>query len=98
MKIHREKETAAPSRNTEPASKAITMGTKLISNASTVNQPAFNWDVESFFLRRWKIGDVYAPHDLSARAIAKYKKKKSRPGADVFDLLGINPLDEYKVR
>ena len=48
-------------------------------------------------LSRWNAGDVYAPHDLSAVEAAKWKKRKGSQ-RDVFDMLGINPLHEYKVR
>ena len=45
---------------------------------------------------RWRVGDVYAPHDLSAVEAMKWKQRKSSE-RDVFDILGINPLQEYKV-
>ncbi|EFX03098.1 37S ribosomal protein [Grosmannia clavigera kw1407] len=45
--------------------------------------------------RRWRAGDVYAPHDLSAAEMAKWRRP-SRTTADVVDILGINPLDEYR--
>ena len=48
-------------------------------------------------VRRWKIGDVYAPHDLSVAEMKKWRLQR-RPDQDVFDMLHINPLDEYKVR
>lgn len=47
-------------------------------------------------LPNWQVGDVYAPHDLSAVEAAKWRKRKSSD-RDVFDVLGINPLGEYKV-
>lgn len=47
-------------------------------------------------LPNWQVGDVYAPHDLSAVEAAKWRKRKSSQ-RDVFDVLGINPLGEYKV-
>ena len=46
--------------------------------------------------RRWKVGDVYAPHDLSPAEMKKWKQR-SPPDQDVFDILHINPIDEYKV-
>lgn len=46
--------------------------------------------------RRWKVGDVYAPHDLSATEQRKWRVGK-RPDVDVVDMLGFNPLDNYKV-
>ncbi|KAI9751783.1 MAG: hypothetical protein M1815_000913 [Lichina confinis] len=61
-----------------------------------------NWEaneratrLEKFQHRRWRAGDVYAPHDLSSVAM-KHARHRSGPRADVFDLLGINPLNEYK--
>ena len=46
--------------------------------------------------RKWKPGDVYAPHDLSAAEMKRWMYK--RPGTtDAFDVLGIDPLKEYKV-
>lgn len=47
-------------------------------------------------LSRWQAGDVYAPHDLGPVEAAKWKQRK-RSQRDVFDMLGINPLHEYKV-
>jgi small subunit ribosomal protein S18 len=46
--------------------------------------------------RRWKAGDVYAPHDLSEVETAKWKKRE-RPLYDVFDVLDLNPLEHYRV-
>ena len=52
-------------------------------------------DLERQSPRRWRPGDVYAPHDLSPVEMQKWKN--SKPGEkDVFDVLGINPLDEWK--
>ncbi|WYZ41509.1 hypothetical protein EsH8_V_000404 [Colletotrichum jinshuiense] len=45
--------------------------------------------------RRWRSGEVYAPHDLSPVEMEKWRKPK-RPNVDVVDLLGINPLDHYR--
>lgn len=47
--------------------------------------------------RRWKEGDVYAPHDLSEVEMSKWKKR-TRPVYDVLDVLAMNPLDHYRVR
>lgn len=46
--------------------------------------------------RRWETGDIYAPHDLSPEELKKWKGK-TRNNYDVFDLLTMNPIDEYKV-
>ena len=48
--------------------------------------------------RQWQPGDVYAPHDLSGVEQKKWKQGRKRPQEDAFDILGINPVLEYKVR
>lgn len=53
-------------------------------------------DLERQIHRRWKAGDVYAPHDLSSVEMQKWRKIKPRE-RDAFDQLGINPLHEFKV-
>ncbi|CZR60763.1 uncharacterized protein PAC_10659 [Phialocephala subalpina] len=45
--------------------------------------------------RRFKPGDVYAPHDLSEVEMAKWKKR-AKPMHDVFDVLDFNPLEHYR--
>jgi hypothetical protein len=47
--------------------------------------------------RRWKVGDVYAPRDLSPAEMMKWRKGRA-PNKDVVDMLGFNPLDNYRVR
>lgn len=47
--------------------------------------------------RNWKPGDIYAPHDLSPQEMVKWKQPK-QPSKDIIDLLGLNPLDHYRVR
>ncbi|MCJ1395424.1 hypothetical protein MMC18_008310 [Xylographa bjoerkii] len=51
-------------------------------------------DLERMQVRRWKPGDVYAPHDLSPAEMKKWRQK-NRPDRDVFDALSINPMDHY---
>jgi len=46
--------------------------------------------------RRWNEGDIYAPHDLSPQEMKKWKTRKTTE-YDVFDILHMNPIDEYKV-
>lgn len=51
--------------------------------------------MERMQYRKWKPGDVYAPHDLSPAE----QNKIRRPGPqtdDPFLQLGVNPLDMYK--
>lgn len=45
--------------------------------------------------RRWKVGDVYAPKDLSPLEMKKWKSRQSKK-QDIVDLLGFNPIDNYK--
>ncbi|KAI9707505.1 MAG: hypothetical protein M1836_000466 [Candelina mexicana] len=52
-------------------------------------------DLETQQHRRWKQGDVYAPHDLSPVEMRKWRRK-GRPTTDAFDALAMNPLNEYK--
>lgn len=47
--------------------------------------------------RKWKGGDTYAPHDLSYQEQKKWIKPR-QPSKDAIDMLGLNPLDHYKVR
>jgi hypothetical protein len=55
------------------------------------------------------VGDVYAPHDLSSVEMGKFKGKfggggkgigggRGREWGDVCDVLGVEPVGEYKVR
>lgn len=46
--------------------------------------------------RNWKPGDIYAPHDLSPQEMVKWKQPK-QPSKDIIDMLGLNPLDHYRV-
>lgn len=46
--------------------------------------------------RRWQPGDVYAPHDLSGVEQKKWKYGKKKTQEDAFDILGVNPVLEYK--
>jgi small subunit ribosomal protein S18 len=56
-------------------------------------------DLERQVHRRWRVGDVYAPHDLSGAEAAKWKRlrRKGKPMYDVLDQLGVNPVQHYKV-
>ena len=45
--------------------------------------------------RRWRVGEVYAPNDLSAREANAWKQARLI-NADVVDILGINPVEEYR--
>ncbi|KAF1816200.1 ribosomal protein S18, partial [Eremomyces bilateralis CBS 781.70] len=60
--------------------------------------------LESQIARIWQPGDVYAPRDMGKSEQMKWSTtiKRMRNGTagrerrDVFDTLGINPLNEYK--
>jgi small subunit ribosomal protein S18 len=56
-------------------------------------------DLEKQIPRRFKVGDVYAPHDLTGVEMAKWKKlrRKGKQRLDVVDQLGIDPREHYKV-
>ncbi|KAL2111053.1 hypothetical protein VUR80DRAFT_361 [Thermomyces stellatus] len=45
--------------------------------------------------RRWREGDIFTPHDLTPNEMRKWRKKVGRT-EDVFDVVGINPLDHYR--
>ncbi|KAI9796567.1 MAG: hypothetical protein M1825_000610 [Sarcosagium campestre] len=51
--------------------------------------------LERMQFRKWRAGDVYGPHDLGVAEAMKWQKPQ-RPRSDAFDVLGIDPLDEYK--
>ena len=58
-------------------------------------------DIESQSIRRWKVGDVYSPHDLSGIEQGKWRRQRRKPrprhgDRDVMDKLGLNPLDLYR--
>ncbi|KAJ4383329.1 hypothetical protein N0V86_001375 [Didymella sp. IMI 355093] len=46
--------------------------------------------------RRWQTGDIYSPHDLTGAEQKKWKFGRKKPQSDAFDVLGINPVNEYK--
>ena len=47
-------------------------------------------------LHKWRVGDVYSPNDLGSVEARKWMVRRS-VDRDAFDVLGINPLKEYKV-
>lgn len=53
--------------------------------------------LQKLLTRRWKAGDLYAPHDLSSAEMRKWRMAK-KPETDAFDALALNPLEHYKVR
>ena len=70
------------------------------SNNSAAEQMGRNVkrrDLLQQMTRKWRSGDIYSPHDLTGFAMSKFRRKRARPPMDVLDLLGIDPLKEYKV-
>ena len=53
-------------------------------------------DLSKQITRRWRAGDVYAPHDLSAVEMEKWKIREG-PKFDIFDVLDFKPLENYRV-
>jgi small subunit ribosomal protein S18 len=53
-------------------------------------------DLSKQITRRWRAGDVYAPHDLSATEMDKWRNREG-PRFDVFDVLNFKPLENYRV-
>ncbi|KAI8966549.1 ribosomal protein S18 [Daldinia sp. FL1419] len=45
--------------------------------------------------RRWRPGDVYAPHDMSSSEMNKWRRTQARK-RDLVDVLGLRPLDMYR--
>ncbi|KAI1657298.1 ribosomal protein S18 [Daldinia decipiens] len=45
--------------------------------------------------RRWRTGDVYAPHDMSSAEMTKWRRTQARK-KDLVDILGLRPLDMYR--
>ncbi|KAK0909277.1 hypothetical protein LTR57_016462 [Friedmanniomyces endolithicus] len=64
-------------------------------------RPYSRRDLEQQIPRRYKLGDVYAPHDLSGTEMGKWRKMRRKPrvvshGSDVLDSLGVDPREHYK--
>ena len=66
------------------------------STAEDMEKHKLSADLSRQITRRWKAGDVYAPHDLSAVEMRKWKNR-GRPVMDVFDVLDFDPIANYRV-
>ena len=69
--------------------------------SDTLSRTSLRRDEENRLLdnnltRRWRPGDVYSPHDLSAAEMRKWRDRGNAPKTDAFDALSLNPLDLYK--
>ncbi|KAI1443245.1 ribosomal protein S18 [Annulohypoxylon stygium] len=99
----------APSTPTQPASPtsvAAGIYEDIYDNLKGTRQRARNIDEElklknqndeyaRQMTRRWRPGDVYAPHDISPAEMAKWRRVQARK-KDLVDMLGLNPLDMYR--
>ncbi|KAI0377279.1 ribosomal protein S18 [Hypomontagnella monticulosa] len=94
---------AAPSSRTRNATEAAAGAYNRIRSATRVSRPleeelregSQQDDYLRQMTRRWKVGDVYAPHDLSPSEMSKWRRARSRK-KDVVDMLGLRPLDMYR--
>lgn len=66
------------------------------STIEDVNKAAQMDDYARQMTRRWNVGEVYAPHDLSPSEMAKWRRNQARK-KDLVDMLGLRPLDMYRV-
>jgi len=66
-----------------------------LSSADEMAKHKMGQDLSKQISRRWKVGDVYAPHDLSPVEMAKWKNR-GRPMYDVFDVLDFKPAEHYR--
>ena len=46
---------------------------------------------------RFRQGEMYSPHDLTIEEMKKRRMERRKNFRDIFDVLGVNPVDEYKV-
>lgn len=82
---------------------------RMVRNTGALNEPsraqqademtrisAKRQELARYMPRKWVNGEVYSPHDLSPSEMNKWRSAR-RPAKDIIDLLGINPLDHYKV-
>ena len=66
------------------------------NTAEDLERHRLSADLSKQITRRWKEGDVYAPHDLSSVEMRKWKER-GRPLMDVFDVLDFDPVANYRV-
>ncbi|KIV92084.1 ribosomal protein S18 [Exophiala mesophila] len=79
---------------TQPTSRHVSTP-NIASFNRQVALDAENTALKRLITRRWQVGDVYAPHDLSPAETRKWARRNA-PSYDPFDKLNINPLSLYK--
>ncbi|KAH8676726.1 hypothetical protein BGZ60DRAFT_403265 [Tricladium varicosporioides] len=85
-------------RSLRPTNKYTSTPLPSANRAETLEEiksSALGQELGRLITRRWKVGDVYAPHDLSAVEMDKWQKK-GRPLHDALDALNLKPLDHYR--
>jgi small subunit ribosomal protein S18 len=92
----------APATSPRPGGSIATrMGREAGLDRTTRNHEMIEFEKRSQFqrqiYRKWQPGDVYSPIDLSGSEQKKWKTGRKKPQSDAFDVLGINPVAEYKV-
>ena len=92
------KESVSSLRSITPNSSSGRSDVRLQYGAESPSSPLQPLIMRLAKNRRFQAGDVYTPYDLLPQNSDSKYTGAFRPTRDVFDELGINPLDEYKVR
>jgi small subunit ribosomal protein S18 len=66
------------------------------NNLASLNQAAVVQAYMQEMPRTWRAGDVYSPRDLGPGEMNKWKQNR-KAKEDPLDLLGIDPLESWKV-
>jgi len=80
---------SSPSRQIPPPGQHQQSLSQQLQTHKTVNA------LSRLIVRRYRSGDIFAPHDLSPTEMSKWRAR-SRPVADAFDVLCMDPLEQYK--
>ena len=93
-----QQQPAPPSPYSTPISLFSSASSRGNPNASASASGLSDMDNEELFRsqRRFRHGEMYTPKDLSFESFREWRKRRA-PRKDAFDVLGLNPLDEYKV-
>ncbi|KAK8154842.1 ribosomal protein S18 [Phyllosticta citrichinensis] len=87
-----------PDENASETDKSWTYAQELL-NRERIAQDTEHRNKSNFMTRlgKWKVGDIYAPHDLTGVETAKWRRRGvATPTSDAFDTLALDPLKEYK--
>lgn len=98
--------SSKPANSNRPSSASNSLLSRMSGQAGLSERPSQTREMieserrEQFqkqIYRRWQTGDIYSPHDLTGAEQKKWKFGRKKPQGDAFDVLGINPVNEYKV-